>query len=610
MAETTIKSTNLDFNAIKNNLKTFIAAKQEFADYNFEASGLSNILDVLAYNTHYNALIANFGLNESFLTTAQLRGSVVSLASSIGYDAYSKTASTATVNLRLDLSGVLNRPPTIALPSGTKFNTTFNQESYVFQTRETLTASDEDGIYNFKDTIGSADIKIYEGSVATKRFIVGAYEDNPVYVIPDLQMDTNTAIVTVKSSPSASAGVTYTNIKEATELNSLSTVYVLKEAPNGFYELSFSNGNVLGITPEAGNQIEVSYLRVAGPEANGATVFVPQTVVTVNSVDYDLNVVTSSPSAGGSEKEGIESIRRNAPYQYASQNRMVTAADYSALALREYGPFIDDIQTWGGQDNTEPDFGSVYMSINFKDNVEESTKKVVKDGIKALASDLSIVSFNVKFSDPSITYIETSLFFQFNQDLTTFTLGRTQDDVQAVVREYFNNNTGGFFESFRRSNLLAQVDDVSNAVLSSRCDVKLQRRITPILSTSSSYSTTFPVPIEAPNSERYSITSSTFRYAGVSASCILRNKLNSNVLQVVANNAAATVIVDDAGSYIPGTGVVNIVGFKPSAIDGGVSYIKLKAIPGNQSAVSPTLNNILEYDDGESFSRGILVESL
>lgn len=610
MAETTIKSSNLDFNAIKNNLKTFIAAKEEFADYNFEASGLSNILDVLAYNTHYNALIANFGLNESFLTTAQLRGSVVSLASSIGYDAYSKTASTATVNLRLDLSGVLNRPPTIALPSGTKFNTTFNQESYVFQTRETLTASDDNGIYNFKDTIGSSDVKIYEGSVATKRFIVGAYEDNPVYVIPDLKMDTDTAIVTVKSSPSASAGVTYTNIKKATELNSLSTVYVLKEAPNGFYELSFSNGNALGITPEAGNQIEVSYLRVAGPEANGATVFVPQTVVTVNSVDYTLNVVTSSPSAGGSEKEGIESIRRNAPYQYASQNRMVTAADYSALALREYGSFIEDIQSWGGQDNTEPNFGSVFMSIKFKDNIGAATQTVVKDGIKALAADLSIVSFDVKFADPSITYVETSLFFQFNQDLTTFTLGRTQDDVQAVVRNYFTNNTGGFFESFRRSNLLSQVDDVSSAVLSSRCDVKLQRRITPTLSTSASYSTTFPVPIEAPNSERHSITSSTFRYSGASSSCIIRNKLNSNVLEVVANNAAQTVIVDDAGSYIPGTGVVNIVGFKPTAVDGGVQYIKIKAIPGNQSAVSPTLNNILEYDDGESFSRGILVESL
>jgi len=323
-----------------------------------------------------------------------------------------------------------------------------------------------------------------------------------------------------------------------------------------------------------------------------------------------LNVVTSSPSAGGSEKEGIESIRRNAPYQYVSQNRMVTAADYSALALREYGSFIEDIQTWGGQENTEPDFGSVYQSIKFKDGVDANTQTVIKDGIKALAADLSVVSFNVKFADPSITYVETSLFFQFNQDLTTFTLGRTQDDVQTVVRNYFVNNTGGFFESFRRSNLLAQVDDVSGAVLSSRCDVKLQKRITPTLSTSTSYTTTFPVSIEAPTSERHSITSSTFRYAGVSSSCIIRNKLNSNVLEVVANNAAQTVIVDDAGSYIPGTGVVSIVGFKPSAIDGGVNYIKLKAIPGNQSAVSPTLNNILEYDEGESFSRGILVESL
>jgi len=610
MSDTTIKSTSLDFNAIKNNLKTFLQSKEEFTDYNFEASGLSNILDVLAYNTHYNALLANFTLNESFLTTAQLRGSVVSLASSIGYIAHSKRASVAIVNLRLDLSGVVNRPSIIQLSSGTKFNGSVDNVNYVFQTRETLTANDDSGIYIFKDVLGSSDIKLYEGLIATKTFLVGSYEENPIYVIPDLQMDTSTAIVSVKSSPSATETVTYTNITEATSIDETSKLYVLRESPNGFYELSFSNGTTLGVTPSSGNQITVSYLRATGPEANGSNIFVPQNDVNVNGVDYTLSVTTSSAASGGTEKENIESIRKNAPYQYAAQNRLVTAADYSAIALREYGSFIEDIQAWGGQDNLQPEFGTVYMSIKFKDGVQASIQQTIKDGIVALANDLAVVSFTLRFADPITTYLETNLFFQFNQNLTTFTIGRTENDVETVVRNYFTTNTGGFFESFRRSNMLALVDDVSTAVLSSRCDVKLQQRITPDLSTSKSYTLKYPVPIEAPNSETHTITSSLFRYSGVTSACSIKNKLGTNILQVVANNSSNDVIVDDVGSYVAGTGTLNLVGFAPTAITAGVNYLKIKAVPGNQSAVSPTLNNIIEFDEGESISRGVPVTSL
>ena len=610
MSDTTIKSTSLDFNAIKNNLKTFLQSKEEFTDYNFEASGLSNILDVLAYNTHYNALLANFTLNESFLTTAQLRGSVVSLASSIGYIAHSKRASVAIVNLRLDLSGVVNRPSIIQLSSGTKFNGSVDNVNYVFQTRETLTANDDSGIYIFKDVLGSSDIKLYEGLIATKTFLVGSYEENPIYVIPDLQMDTSTAIVSVKSSPSATETVTYTNITEATSIDETSKLYVLRESPNGFYELSFSNGTTLGVTPSSGNQITVSYLRATGPEANGSNIFVPQNDVNVNGVDYTLSVTTSSAASGGTEKENIESIRKNAPYQYAAQNRLVTAADYSAIALREYGSFIEDIQAWGGQDNLQPEFGTVYMSIKFKDGVQASIQQTIKDGIVALANDLAVVSFTLRFADPITTYLETNLFFQFNQNLTTFTIGRTENDVESVVRNYFTTNTGGFFESFRRSNMLALVDDVSTAVLSSRCDVKLQQRITPDLSTSKSYTLKYPVPIEAPNSETHTITSSLFRYSGVTSACSIKNKLGTNILQVVANNSSNDVIVDDVGSYVAGTGTLNLVGFAPTAITAGVNYLKIKAVPGNQSAVSPTLNNIIEFDEGESISRGVPVTSL
>ena len=103
---TTIRSTELDFFELKDGLKLFFQKSDEFRDFDFEGSALSNLLDVLAHNTHFNALLANFALNESYLTTAQLRNSIVSLAESLGYIPSSKSSSQSTVELTLNLSGI------------------------------------------------------------------------------------------------------------------------------------------------------------------------------------------------------------------------------------------------------------------------------------------------------------------------------------------------------------------------------------------------------------------------------------------------------------------------------------------------------------------------
>ena len=188
---TTIKSTALDFNAIKSNLKQFLEESGEFTDYNFDGSGLSSILDVLAYNTHYNALTANFALNESFLSTAQLRSSILSLAEGIGYVADSRTASQAIINLSVSIP---NGPPKIQINEFFKFNTSIDEIDFVFQTREDLNAIDDGtGVYTFTDIAGEGNIKIYEGIQRTKTFIALKSADNPVYVVPDRNLDLSTA---------------------------------------------------------------------------------------------------------------------------------------------------------------------------------------------------------------------------------------------------------------------------------------------------------------------------------------------------------------------------------------------------------------------------------
>lgn len=602
---TTIKSTSLDFDAIKNNLKTFLAEKNEFSDFNFEASGLSNILDVLAYNTHYNGLTANFALNESFLGTAQLRSSLVSLSEGIGYIPDSKTSSQAIIKMSVNLSGVTGRTATLQIPSGFKFNSTVDTTEYVFQTLEDLTASDNgEGLYIFKDASGNENIKVYEGTERVKTFLITRKEENAVYIIPDTNMDIDTAVVRVYETPGASAFATYTNLLKATTINIASTLFILKESPNGFFELTFGNGTTLGRAPDAGNKVVVTYLAASGSESDTAKVFEPQSTISVAGGNYAVVVSTVANAVGGGEKETIESIRKTAPFQYATQNRMVTAVDYSTLVLRNFSTLIKDIKSFGGEDALDPKFGTIFMSVLFNADVDSVTESVTKQSIIDLSNQLSVASFSLEFIDPVKTFIETEVFFQFNPNLTTLSRNTIQDNVNTTISDYFTNNTGKFGQSFRRSNLLTLIDDVSPAILSSRATVRMQRRFSPTLTKIQDHTLRYAADISETDDVNYIITSNAFQYKN--KTCIIRNKLNTNKLEVFNQNDRI-VIVDNVGSFTKDT--ISIVGLQIDNFVGSESFIKVSAVAANESAITPFREDIIEHDKSQSFSRIVDVDT-
>ena len=91
--------TNLDFEEVKTSLKEFMRSSDTFTDYNFEGSVLSQLLDVLSYNTYYSALNANLVANEVFFDSASIRENVVSLAKLVGYTPRSAKAAKATITM-------------------------------------------------------------------------------------------------------------------------------------------------------------------------------------------------------------------------------------------------------------------------------------------------------------------------------------------------------------------------------------------------------------------------------------------------------------------------------------------------------------------------------
>ena len=632
---TTIKSTQLDFQQIKDSLKNYFKESEEFQDYDFEGSGLNNILDVLAYNTHYNALTANFALNESFLVTAQLRPSVVSLAESLGYVPDSKKSAECSIAFSINLAGVTGLDTQYILePGELVLRGERDSIDYTFTNRVALRAIASNGQYTFTPASDPDNaIRVYEGEERKIDFLVGTAKD-VVYVIPDEDMDISTAIVRVFEDQGSSLidggseFSLYTDLLSATTINSESRLYVLRESPNEAYELTFGNGTSLGLSPQPGNVISVDYLRTSGADANGISSLKLAKDIQLGSYTVqpqNVSISVLSRASGGGDKEGIESIRLNAPYQFAAQNRMVTAEDYSTLILKKYSQFINDIQSWGGEDDPQPDYGSVFTSIVWKDNLSELTISNTRQGILDLADQFSIASFQLKFVDPVVTYIGTEVFFQFNPSLTGFTESTIRGSVDQSVDNYFTANTGKFEQVFRLSNMLTEVDATDPSVLSSRANIALNRRLTPVLTATRDYTVAFPTPIRDPEfSETKTVYTSQFTYKNKTV--FIRNKLDQRVrisaagvspvifetqatTQLEMVDTAGNIVVDNIGEYNKTTGTVTFYGLNIQSIAGGRNYIKVFAIPANQSVVASVRNNIIKYDKEESFTKAVLVDT-
>lgn len=594
---TTINSTALDFNNIKESLKTYLKAQPEFSDYDFEASGLSTILDVLAYNTHMNGLTANMSLNESFLQSAQLRSSVVSHAESLGYFARSSTGASATLELSLNTQAVETNQ--ITLPKYTLFTCVVDEINYTFQTLQAITAANENGRFTFRDSLGNSTIRVYEGTKKTKTFIVGEDDDDEFYVIPDLNVDTSTISIRVFESTSSNSFAVYQNVVNVPRIENDSAIYIVRETPNGYYEISFSDGRVLGQKPQPGMKIVVEYLSTKGEAANKGIIFRPVEKVLVENVYYDLDVNVLSRSAGGAPKESLQSIRKNAPFKFVAQQRLVTADDYKALIMEKYNNVLLDVISWGGQDNQPPKYGNVFVSLQFKQDIAEDVKVATKQSIVSTLSDnLAIMSINTEFADPVVCYIITETEFNFDTNLSSNSLQSQEIEVETFINDYFRDNLNIFGAIFRRSNLLTSIDNMTPAVLDSKMTTKVQRRFIPSLNLSRDYTLDFPVRLGAPNNEYHTITSVEFVYKGRPA--VVKNKLGTDQLQVVATNQ--DVLVDNIGSYNPGRGVVSLQGLEVESVVG--EYVRINALPANQATITPLRNFILSHDPELSFAQG------
>ena len=471
---TKLDISQLDFDGIKDNLKTFLSQQDEFTDYDFEGAGMNILLDVLAYNTHYLGYNANMLANEMYLDSADQRTSVVSLAKQVGYTPKSVTSSKATIDVLVNnASG-----SSITMSRGTQFTTSVDGTNYAFVNNADVSITPVDGVYKFSS------LDIFEGTYLNFKYTANTSDTDQRFIIPNDNVDTTTLTVKIQESASDSTTNTYTLAGGITGLDSTSQVYFLQEVEDGRYEVYFGDG-VLGKAVADGNIVILDYITCNREEPNGATTFTLSGSIGNFS---NVTITTLNNAANGSGPESIKSIKINAPRDYSAQDRAVTAEDYKVLVKSLYAN-AQSVQVYGGEDAAVPDYGKVYISVKAKSgsNLTELTKANLVKSLKSFA----VASVTPVIIDPETTFITLTTTFKYDSSLTTKDVSTLETNVINAISNYNTDTLENFTGMFRYSEVLKTIDGADSSILSNITKVKMYKFITPTLNSALKYTLSF-----------------------------------------------------------------------------------------------------------------------
>ena len=481
---TKLDISTLDFTGIKDNLKTFLSQQDEFRDYDFDGSGMNILLDVLAYNTHYLGFNANMLANEMYLDSASQRSSVVSLAKQVGYTPKSATSSKATIDVLVNNGS----GSSITMSRGTKFTSTVDGTAFNFVNNADVSISPVDGVYKFSN------LEVFEGTLLNFKYTVSTSDTEQRFIIPNDDVDTTTLTVKIQESSTDTTTNTYTLAQGITGLDNTSKVYFLQEVENGRFEVYFGDG-VLGKAVADGNIVILDYIVCNRDAPNDARSFTLSGTVGGFS---NVTVTTINNAEGGDSPETIKSIKYNAPRDYGTQDRAVTADDYKVLVKSLYAN-AQSVQVYGGEDAATPDYGKVYISIKAKSgsNLTELTKENLVKSLKSFA----VASVTPVIIDPETTYITLTSTFKYDSSLTTKDVSTLQTNVLDAVTGYNTNNLLNFTGMFRYSEVLKTIDDADTSILSNITKVRMYKFITPTLNSALKYTISYNNAFYNPHSE-------------------------------------------------------------------------------------------------------------
>jgi len=587
-----VNFTDLDFDQIKTSLKDYLKENSDFTDYDFEGSNLSNILDVLAYNTYISSYNANMISNEVFIDSATLRENVVALARNIGYTPRSRTAARAIISFFVDTTGFTTKPVTLTLKKGIVATSAsvFGSESYSFCVPSDITVPVVDGIATFSN------VSIFEGTFLNSNFTVSSQTPAPPsrYTLDNANIDTSTLEVIVRDTESSTSSKKYVFSDTLIEVTSSSRVYFIQEVDDQRYELIFGDG-VFGEKLKALNYIEVSYITSSGEEANGVSSF----NFNGRLVDNNNNLIstgisilsTVNNSTGGKDIESVDSIKRYAPKIYSTYNRAVTAGDYEALIPKIY-PETESVSAFGGEELVPPQYGKVFITIKpfYGPYVPDS----IKNNLNDLLRKYSVAGIITEILDLKYLYVESHINAYYNPSLAA-----SADAVKTVVL----NNISTYADSsemnkygakFKYSKFQTVVDNSNDSITSNITKIEIRRDMKPALNQNAEYELCFGNSFYIKSRNGYNIKSSGFNIFGIADTVYLSDITNSNrktgrlILFTLQGRTNPTIVSNNVGTVDYAKGEIllkpiNIVGTSKQVQ--GIPIIEISACPKSNDVI-------------------------
>lgn len=482
-ANSNIQMADLDFNTIKNNLKTYLQSQDILKDYNYEGAALSTLLDVLAYNTQYNAYYLNMVANEMFLDTALQRDSVVSQAKLLNYTPKSATASQATINFRVNQVS----EATLTLPKFTPFmSEAIDGINYNFVSSDAYTTAVTANTAVFNNVI------LKQGIPGSVSYVVDSVQ-NPKYIfqVPDVNVDTSTLSVSVQKSSTNTFTTIYTPASDYLTLDSSSTVYFLQEGKGGRYEIYFGD-DILGKKLTDGNIVRMSYVVTQGTSAFGANNF---TLMGTVSGYANTSVQPLVAATQGSEKESIDSIKFQAPKSYSAQGRAVTKEDYiTTIKQNKLGYPIEAVSVWGGEENDPPVFGQAFIAIKPTGGyllTDTQKQRLVEDVIKPI----SVITVEPTIVDPDYTYINVTSNVLYDPKKTNRSAQQLQALVKNAIYNFGNATLNSFNSTFVQSDLVNSIKNLDYSIIACEISIDVQKKFLPNLTTPTTYKLHYGSPL-------------------------------------------------------------------------------------------------------------------
>ena len=588
MASNKLEVSDFDFDSIKANLKTFLQSQTEFQDYNFEGSGFSILLDVLAYNTHYLGFNANMLANEMYLDSADIRKNIVSLAKMLNYTPSSVRSPVASIDIEVnDATG-----STLTLTKGSVFTTSVSGVSYQYLTNEDYIITPRDGVYKFTN------VEIYEGTLVTFRYTVDINDPDQKFVIQNANADTTTLKVSVQNSSTDTTTNTYSLAGGYNSVTDISKVYFLQEIDDGKFEIYFGDDNV-GKKLDDGNIVIMEYIVTNRDESNGASTF---TLATTIGGFSDISIITKSVSQGGNAAESKESIRFNAPLSYAAQNRAVTTVDYETLVKSIY-PNAQSVSAWGGEDDESPAYGTVKIAIKAASGSTLTT--ATKQNIVQSLKPYNVASIRPVIVDPETTSVLITSTVKYDSRLTTKTSDTLKSNILDNITTYNDNTLQKFDGIFRYSKLLRLIDDTDASIVSNITTVKIRKSFKPTLNQSTRYDIYFRNalynPVDGYNSVAGGILQSTgFKISGDTTNIyFLDDDGEGNVRRYRFSGGVRSYATTFQGSIDYATGEINLNSLNVTTIQdirGEASTSIELIVKPNSNDIVPVRDQIIEID--------------